>query len=226
MPGAEDPDDFWSFIFIAAAGNVAHLHYDGDLNHALLYQVFGVKRVILFPVQAARKLAPLLNYASVMLEHFTEEDKAAFIRYAGGYDCLLYPGETLYLPATMWHYMEYTDLCMSFNLRWGRNPYTRFLSQHLETDLYLQGIAAKMIDPAVVKQRYQPEFRRLQKAYAHPYPTVTDKYWRLQRIVREIYERFWPEEACLFYSFAQPAGFFEHYSRYLHEQIVHRLEQG
>ena len=48
-----------SAIFLANAGNVGHLHFDGDQRDVILHQVYGRKRVVLFPPAAAKHLRTL-----------------------------------------------------------------------------------------------------------------------------------------------------------------------
>ena len=51
-------DEVLSMIFGAGEGNYAHMHYDGDLRHVILYQVFGRKRILLVPpTQSLRMLS-------------------------------------------------------------------------------------------------------------------------------------------------------------------------
>ena len=51
--------DLMTALFVANAGNVGHLHFDGDQRQVLLHQVYGRKRVVLFPPASAIHLRTL-----------------------------------------------------------------------------------------------------------------------------------------------------------------------
>lgn len=168
-------DDSISRLFIGNAGNYAHLHFDGDFRQVLFYQVAGSKRIILFPPESAPKLAPHHHWSLVCLEHFTEPEKDAFVTYAGGLQCVLNPGETLFFPSAVWHYVEYLTTGMSIALRFGRNSYTQFLSEKLHKDSFIQRIASRMIDERVVQTHYKAVYDSLEQAYIQPANSVSEK---------------------------------------------------
>jgi lysine-specific demethylase 8 len=169
------PDDSISRLFIGNAGNYAHLHFDGDFRQVLFYQVVGSKRIILFPPESAPKLVPHHHWSLVCLEHFTESEKDAFVAYAGGMQCVLNPGETIFFPSAVWHYVEYLTTGMSIALRFGRNGYTQFLSEKLHKDSFIQRIASRMIDEGVVQADYKAVYDLLEKAYNQPANSVSEK---------------------------------------------------
>lgn len=181
-------DDAVSMIFVGNAGNYAHLHFDGDYRHVLLYQVFGTKRVILIPPGEAKKLNPIANSSTWFPENFSESDKQAFVQFANGYDCVLHPGEAIFIPACWWHHLEYQTAAMSFNVRFGRNTYTHFLADKLPINFYVQNLAAAMNNAEIVEQRYLSEFRHLEAAYhqAHLSGVAKGKY--LQELVEKLYK--------------------------------------
>jgi Cupin-like domain len=129
----QDSQDIYSNLFLAGTGNYAHLHYDADQRHVLLYQVFGVKRVVLIHPRHTQKLDPihradLRRTSSILLERFTEAEKTDFLKYTHAWDTLLYPGETIFMPAFCWHYLEYLEPSMSVGYRLGRNAHNRRLA--------------------------------------------------------------------------------------------------
>ena len=83
--------DLVTAIFLANAGNVGHLHFDGDQRDVLLHQVYGRKRVVLFPPAAAKHLRTLdgpysrPSLAGLYLEDMSLEEKLDWVERAGGY---------------------------------------------------------------------------------------------------------------------------------------------
>jgi lysine-specific demethylase 8 len=198
LPAYDRYEDAISSFFVGNAGNFAHLHFDGDYRHVLFYQVFGTKRFILIPPPQGQKIAAIGNNAFWCLENFTEEDKRQFVEFVGGYECMLHPGETLYMPACIWHYVEYTTNCMSYNLRFGRNRYTRFFAQSFHMNTALQNIAWKMVDEDVAREKYQDAFDELAAANRQDYPTAQEKQIAIQclldRLCAQISPSFPPRE--------------------------------
>ena len=116
-----------TFLFVANQGNYAHLHFDGDFRSVLLYQVFGRKRVVMVPLAAQDKISPSMNFSKLLVQNLADEEKLHLFRYLDAYDCMLYPGETILFPASIWHYVEYIDTGMSVNFRFGRDAFARKL---------------------------------------------------------------------------------------------------
>jgi len=125
VPGAAE--ELVTFTFVANRGNYAHLHFDGDFREVLLYQVFGRKRVVMVPQAAQEKISPSMNFSRLLLQNMQAEEKLNLLRYLGAYDCIIHPGEAIYFPASIWHYVEYVDTGMSVNFRFGRGEFARKL---------------------------------------------------------------------------------------------------
>ena len=194
-------DDTACLFFLGDTGNYAHLHFDGDYRQVLHHQIFGHKRVILIPPTQAKKLSPIGNFSNLFLENFSEADRIALVQYTQGYDCLLHPGETLFMPACIWHYLEYCETAMSFSIRFGRNDYTRFLGDKFHANLYLQNIAAKMIDQEAVTREYLPVIRELEALYSQPSPNPFQKGKALQRLFETLYDRICTDSIQGLYAF-------------------------
>jgi hypothetical protein len=196
-----DDRDIASLLFVGNAGNCAHLHFDGDYRQVLLHQVFGTKRAILIPAIAARKLNPIRNFSSFFLEHFTESEKTDFVTYLGGWDCLLHPGETLFMPAGIWHYLDYQETGMSFSIRFGRTADTRFLGDKLHPNMHLQAIAAKLLHGDTPKSQVEAAMQAIGTAYYRPYGTPLEKGQALQRVCEQLYQQLHPEIPQGIYAF-------------------------
>jgi hypothetical protein len=192
--------DLVSAIFLANAGNVGHLHFDGDQRDVLLHQVYGRKRVLLFPPAAAKHLRTLdgpysrPSLAGLYLEDMSLEEKLDWAERAGGYHTVLAPGETIYIPMLMWHHLEYMDDAMSFNYRFGRSRYGRFLSvDNFHRDPYIQNVAAKMVGPEDVLRDFEPVVDEIAAAYVQPTRDVRHKVRDMRALFRRLCADISPE---------------------------------
>jgi hypothetical protein len=127
--------DRWvSLAFLAGPGSTTHLHFDRDLRHNVMVQVFGHKRYVV--VDAARtallhpSAAPGAPYASDLhLDRLGPGELADFVRDSGARDCTLAPGEALLIPATAWHWVRYEDIALSVSFRLRRNRWLDALAR-------------------------------------------------------------------------------------------------
>jgi hypothetical protein len=115
------------FMFFGGESSLVDVHYDLDLSDLFLTQFDGRKRVVMFEPKYSTHLYrhPLTVSSNVDIR---EPD---FNRYpklvdAKGYECILERGETLYMPRSYWHHVEYLDGGFSLTLRsLPKNPLTR-----------------------------------------------------------------------------------------------------
>jgi lysine-specific demethylase 8 len=159
------PADRWrANIFLSAAGNATHLHFDKDLRHDLIHQVLGRKRYVLIDAARTAQLAPCAApdaaYASnLFLDRLPASDLLDFVRSTGGYDCVLEPGETLVLPATLWHYVAYVETALSVHFRLARNrPLLRLAEAAAGAGVGtvdVQSLAVLLLDEAQVTGRVE-----------------------------------------------------------------------
>lgn len=139
-------------IFAASAKDYGHMHHDWTADHNLLFQLFGRKRFIVIPASSGHKLNPMFHVGTVRLANFSDEDKMAFVAYAGGYDFVLHPGEAVFMPMLDWHHIEYVDTAMSFQIRFGENASFKKLYEalggdlSLHRDVFVQNIGASLTD--------------------------------------------------------------------------------
>jgi hypothetical protein len=130
------PADVQLRMFLARRGERTLLHFDSDGRDTLLTQVFGRKRVTVIDVSQSQKLEPLVedgaNVSSRFVASYSDADKLDFLRYVKAWDTILHPGETIYIPMLAWHYIEYVDTSLSFNVRAGRNQYVTYLCDVLD----------------------------------------------------------------------------------------------
>lgn len=110
-------DDF-PFMFFGGEGSKVALHYDIDMSHVFLNQIHGRKRVVLFPPSMARHLyRHPFTVASYVDLNRPDYSKFPALAHAKGYETIICPGETLFMPSGWWHYIEYTDGGYSISLR-------------------------------------------------------------------------------------------------------------
>jgi hypothetical protein len=173
----EAADGWLAGFFMAGPGATTHLHVDRDLRHDLVYQLFGRKRYVVIDADESAKLTMGIpseaGYASALfLDHFDDRELAAFLRYTGARECVLQPGETLLIPATAWHYVEYLDVAASIHFRLGRLAPVRALAE-LAADLRtfnveFLSLAHHFLDGTVAADVAGSALARLRRAARHP----------------------------------------------------------
>ncbi|MFD4011382.1 cupin-like domain-containing protein [Streptomyces albidoflavus] len=179
--------------FIAGPQNWAHLHFDMDQRHVLLAQVFGSKGVALFPPSSSAWVHPFGNFGSVSLQAMDPEARQNFVELAGGAYAVIHPTDAIYIPPLLWHYLDYLDLGASFNVRFGRNPYNKFLSvENFLADHYLQAVAepfAKIAPEAEPDAAQQEVLNEVIAAFNRDYESRYDKYRAMRQVFRDIHQR-------------------------------------
>ncbi|MEJ3742725.1 cupin-like domain-containing protein [Actinomycetes bacterium KLBMP 9797] len=182
--------DLFLHAFLAGPGNYAHLHFDQDQRHVLLVQVFGRKRVVVFPPSASRWLHPFGNLGSIRLQGMAPAERDAFIALAGGAQVILEPTDALFMPLLVWHFADYVDFGMSFNIRFRRNAHNRFLSaDNFAGDRYVQAVsepfgAVRVGDP--LPADLAAEFARITAVHDADHPDREAKYRAMRATFRDI----------------------------------------
>ncbi len=185
--------------FCANIGNFSRLHFDKFSSHALIYQLTGIKRVVLIPAKASFKLLPTFHLSRVLLENFSDKDRAKFLNFTGGWETILFPGDVLYLPMMMWHHFDYLDTSFSLTFRFGRNKFAEFLEKNCHFDMYLQNIAA-FLD--------QDANKDLSSTIVNEIKNVTDnielppdkKFLALKLLYKTLYRKYCTNgESCSYY---------------------------
>ncbi len=114
------------FMFFGGQGSVTAMHYDIDMSHVFLNQLHGRKRVVLFSPEQS----PYLYHLPYSVASYVDINKPDYERFpalakAKGWETILYPGETIFIPSGYWHYIEYTDGGYSIALRANPSLVTR-----------------------------------------------------------------------------------------------------
>ncbi len=96
------------YLFFGGKGSSVRYHYDIDMSHVFLTQLYGEKRVLLFPLDQSVALYRL-PYNFHGIANLAQPDYSAFPALAllKGWECHLRPGDTLYIPSGYWHYIQY-----------------------------------------------------------------------------------------------------------------------
>jgi len=111
------PPRFW----IGPAGTVTPLHCDYDDN--IFAQIWGSKRIFLSPPHHDEFLYPSEANAILFGSPFDPEapdfDKFPLARQASMVECIVHPGDMLYVPAGWYHQVRALTFSLSSN-RWAR----------------------------------------------------------------------------------------------------------
>ena len=119
----------YPMLFTGGQTSITHMHFDIDLSHILHTQFAGRKRVLLFKNEEQHKLyrKPFEVLSLADFSNYNQNsgnpdyEKFPALRYAKGYDLILNPGDTLFMPAGYWHHMEYIDSGFAMSLRAMQN---------------------------------------------------------------------------------------------------------
>jgi hypothetical protein len=97
-------------MFLGGKDTEVRLHYDVDMSNVLLTQIYGRKRVLLFPNDQGVYLykLPYNTHSPVDLNN-PDFDKYPALKYAKGYEIIQEPGDGLFMPSGYWHYNTYLE---------------------------------------------------------------------------------------------------------------------
>lgn len=106
------------FMFFGGEGSVTRNHIDIDMSHVFITQFQGIKRVWLFPWEQSDFMYKLpYNFHSLAQIKDPDYRKYPALLYLNGYEAILHPGETLYIPSGWWHYIQYDTEGYSVSVR-------------------------------------------------------------------------------------------------------------
>jgi hypothetical protein len=173
--------------YMANAGTFTHLHYDANCLHNLHYQVLGRKRFILFGSEQSKYLAPKAQSSRLFLERLAEEKRLELAGLLGGFACILEPGDSLFVPAFMWHYVDYFDAGLSLSTRFGISKRLLSLLQRFHR-----------VHPTVEFAHFcAPEYERAYQEICAIWDksagTDEERFWRVQEALEAICRKLCPE---------------------------------
>ena len=220
--------DLVTNMFVGNQSNFSSLHFDGDHRHVLLTQVLGRKHVYLLPHSSEVVLAAESdsNVSKLRLHSMSQAERSDLVERGGGVMCILEPGETLFIPALMWHFVYYETFCMSFNLRFGRNRFGRFLgADNFYQDIFVQSLGTRLLDEADVAENRLDLVEAVAAEFQKPSPDPLEKYRRLSQMFQSIYEET-PNQAVATIPQSAAATSFGHGSLYADFTIVEGMRQS
>jgi hypothetical protein len=99
-----------AFSFFGGKNTVVKMHYDVDYSNVLLTQFQGRKRVILFENKYSTLLYRLpFNQHNIIDILNPDYENYPGLKYVRGYDFILEPGDSLFMPSGYWHYNTYLE---------------------------------------------------------------------------------------------------------------------
>ncbi|MEG0926066.1 cupin-like domain-containing protein [Chryseobacterium sp.] len=106
------------FMFFGGQGSATRNHIDIDMSHVFITQFQGIKRIWLFPREQSNFMYKLpYNFHSLTNIKNPDYREYPALLYLNGYEAILQPGETLYIPAGWWHYIQYETGGYSISVR-------------------------------------------------------------------------------------------------------------
>jgi Cupin-like domain len=106
------------FMFFGGQGSITPMHFDLDLSHVFLNQLHGRKRIVLFSHDDSKRLYHHpYTVASYVDINKPDYEKFPALSQVKGWETVLNPGETVFIPTGFWHYIEYVDGGYSIALR-------------------------------------------------------------------------------------------------------------
>jgi len=120
------------FTFFGCKGSVTPLHYDPDRPHLLHTVLHGKKRVVLFPNEESKNLYkhPFNTRSYVDVDN-PDFDNFPRLKNVTGYQAILQPGETLFMPSGYWHHMVYEQAGYAVCMRCSHIPMAKKLRAYV-----------------------------------------------------------------------------------------------
>jgi hypothetical protein len=106
------------FMFFGAKGIKVRIHQDMDFSNVILTQFYGRKRVVLVAPEYSDLLykLPFNTHSLVDLDN-PDYQKYPGLNYIETLECVLEPGDSLFMPSGYWHYITYLDGGFSVSYR-------------------------------------------------------------------------------------------------------------
>lgn len=106
------------YMFFGGEGSATRNHFDIDMSHVFITQFQGAKRIWLFPNDQSDLMYRLpYNFHSIANLKTGNVAEYPALKYLDGYEAVIRAGETLYMPAGWWHYIQYETEGYSISVR-------------------------------------------------------------------------------------------------------------
>lgn len=126
------------FMFFGAKDIKVRIHQDMDMSNVMLTQFYGRKKVVLVHPDYSPLLYKLpFNTHSLIDLDTPDYQKYPGLRYIETMECVLEPGDTLFMPSGYWHYITYLDGGFSVSYRKMAHSLKMKLSGFLSLMVYM-----------------------------------------------------------------------------------------
>lgn len=106
------------YMFFGGEGSATRNHFDIDMSHVFISQFQGTKRIWLFPNDQSDLMYKLpYNFHSIANLKNSSYDEYPALKLLDGYEAVIHAGDTLYMPAGWWHYIQYETEGYSISVR-------------------------------------------------------------------------------------------------------------
>ena len=106
------------FMFFGCKDSVTQMHFDIDMSHVFHTAIFGRKTITLFPFEQGKNLHRYpFTCRSYVDIHQPDFKQYPGLKDAKGYQVVLEPGETLFIPSGYWHHLVYEEASCAISLR-------------------------------------------------------------------------------------------------------------
>ncbi len=113
------------YMFFGGEGSATRNHFDIDMSHVFISQFQGAKRIWLFPNDQSDLMYKLpYNFHSITNLKTSDPEQYPGLKLLEGFEAVIYPGDTLYMPAGWWHYIQYETEGYSISVRALANSFS------------------------------------------------------------------------------------------------------
>lgn len=105
-------------MFFGGEGSSTRNHFDIDMSHVFISQFDGAKRIWLFPNEQSDLMYKLpYNFHSIANLKTSNPEEYPGLKHLSGVEGVIEKGDTLYMPAGWWHYIQYETQGYSISVR-------------------------------------------------------------------------------------------------------------
>jgi hypothetical protein len=98
------------YMFFGSKNIKVRVHQDMDMSNVLLTQFYGRKRVVLVAPEYSDLMyrLPFNTHSLIDIDNI-DEHKYPGLHFVEASECILEPGDALFMPSGYWHYITYLD---------------------------------------------------------------------------------------------------------------------
>lgn len=155
------------YLFFGGEGSSTRNHFDIDMSHVFISQFQGSKRIWLFPNDQSDLLYKLpYNFHSIANPKYSTEVEYPGLQFIKGYEAVINPGDTLYMPAGWWHYIQYDTEGYSISVRALANTFSEKLigARNLFITRYFDDAMRRIFKKKWLDYKIEMAIKRAQKA--------------------------------------------------------------